>query len=134
MILEKKTKALIYSLFLMTIFFSSCCKYGYTYITISNVSNKNKYYKAYAILKDGELNIGSGEINAFSKNDYNIIQKYDSEELREFGTEKRIVIVYFDTKTNEKGKKIVIENDSIVKKYSMEELENKKWEVTFPEN
>lgn len=118
----------------MTIFFSSCCKYGYTSITISNVSNKNKYYKAYVILKDGELNIGSGEINAFAKNDYNIIDKYDSEELREFGTEKRIVIVYFDTKTNEKGKNIVIENDSIVKKYSMEELENKKWEVTFPEN
>jgi hypothetical protein len=121
---------------MIILFFYGCCKVGYTYITISNLSEKTKYYKAYAILKNNKQNIGWDELNELKATEKSeiIIQGFESRELKESGEEKRIVIIYFDTKKNKKGKEFVSEKDSIIKSFSMNELENKNWKITFSEN
>jgi hypothetical protein len=132
----KKIKFIKYSLFLILIFFWSCCKVGYTYITISNSSGTDKLYKAYAILKNNNQYLGQKVLNELNTNgeDEFIINGYDSDELKEFEEEKRIVIVLFDSKKGKNGKEIKSVNDSIIKSYSMKELENNNWEITISEN
>lgn len=129
----KKTKLLKYSLFLIALFFLGCCKYGYTTITISNLSGKDKYFKAYAFIKDSIQNIGWEELNHLNANEqvWLTIDRYDSDDLNEFGEEKRIVVIFFNS---EKEKTATIGKDSIVKKYSMKELENQNWKIEYSEN
>jgi len=129
----KKTKLIKYSLFFIALFFWGCCKYGYTYITISNISGKDKYFKAYAILKDSIQHLGWEELNLLKANGQGdlIIQRYETDYLNEVEEEKRIVVIFFNTK---KDKTAIIEKDSIIKKYSMKELENQNWKIEYSEN
>lgn len=129
----KKAKLVKYSLFFTVLFFLGCCKSGYRYISISNISGKNKCFKAYAILKDNNQIIGREELNDLNANEQAelIINGYDSDVLNEFEEEKRIVIIFFNSK---KDKTDSIEKDSIIKKYSMQELENQNWQIQYSEN
>jgi hypothetical protein len=129
----KKTKLIKYSLFFIALFFLGCCKYGYTHITISNLSGKDKYFKAHIILKDSIQHIGWKELNLLKANEQDdlIIQRYETDYLTEFEEEKRIVVIFFNSK---KDKTATIEKDSIIKKYSMKELENQNWKIEYSEN
>lgn len=104
------SKLFKYSLFMILLFFYGCCKVGYTYITISNLSEKTKQYKAYAILKNNKQNIGWDELNESKANEKSeiMIQGFESRELKEFGEEKRIAIIYFDTKKIRRVKNLLV--------------------------
>ena len=129
----EKTKLIKYSLFLISLFFLGCCHVGYTIITLSNLSGKDKYFKAYAIIKDNKQNIGWKELNHLNVNEPAelIIDRNDSDELNKYEEEKRIVVIFFNSV---KEKTAIIGKDSIVQKYSMKELENQNWKIEYSEN
>ena len=132
----QKSKVIKCSLLFISLIFFGCCKVGYTVITISNLSGKDKYYKASAIIRNTNHTIGWNDLNELKVNKKSevILNDIYSEELNEFGKEKRIIIIYFDLKKDKKGKDVKIVKDSIIKNYSMKELENNNWEITFSEN
>ncbi|HEU4496787.1 MAG TPA: hypothetical protein VFR70_07020, partial [Flavobacterium sp.] len=111
----KKTKSIKHNLFFTALFFWGCCHYGYTTITLSNLSGKDKYFKAYASIKDSKHNIGWKELDHINSNEQTelIISRHDSDGLKEFKEEKRIVVIFFNSM---KDKTAAIEKDSINKK------------------
>ena len=130
-----KSKLINYCLLSTMFLYFGCCKTDYTYITVSNQSGKNKYYKVYAILKNSRKNIGD-ELKILNANEKSeiIINGYDSNELLKFDREKRIIIIFYDSKNNDSEISTESKKDSIVKNYSMKELEANNWEIEFSGN
>ena len=131
----KKSKLINYCLFSTMFLYFGCCKIEYTYITVSNQSEKNKYYKVYAIIKNSRKNLGD-ELNILNANEKSeiVINGYDSNELLKFDREKRIIIIFYDSKNNESEISTESQKDSIVKNYSMKELEANNWKIEFSGN
>ena len=131
----KKSKLINYCLFSTMFLYFGCCKIEYTYITVSNQSEKNKYYKVYAIIKNSRKNLGD-ELNILNANEKSeiVISGYDSNELLKFDREKRIIIIFYDSKNNESEISTESQKDSIVKNYSMKELEANNWKIEFSGN